>query len=450
MANSGTNLTVWKNAQFFFDATSDVPVLQSTTQYLYISTAGTGFNIGYYSLGSINLNYDLTAQGQGIHNVFQTTAINADGSVIAGSPSALTSNSIAVPPQTGASWGYGLTPAAAYANAPATGFVGPTTTPNTAFTGFLAGVMVGDSRTQYNGNSLLTQLKADFPNASPAIVLYNAGQPGDTLEMYSKGNASGRYTAIVNYIKGFNANFIQIALGTNDKKSTVAPLPAVFQALYQTLVDNLYADCPTLRAVVAQEIPYTVITGSNAPFDANSDALGQAYNAALGNLTRVTVGRGEYAATAAHPELTGSDGVHPTLTAAPNGQSAATGLGYAAQTAFWSAALQPVLSALPASQPAPLALPSAPALPTGTVPQVLTWASLPARATAFRLYKDGNTIPIYDGPLTTYTDAVAPASAHQYTLSVYNASGETLKTALTAVGTVLRARGSRPTFRGGH
>ena len=315
-------------------------------------------------------------------------------------------------------------------NAAANVFKGPTTAPNTALTGTLAGVMIGDSRTQYNGNALLTQLRANFPNAT--VNVYNAGQPGDPIEFYNKGNANGRYSGIVGYLNGMSATFAQIALGTNDKKNTLAPDPAVFQALYQNLVDNLYADVPTLRAVVAQEIPYTFVTGSGGVFDANSDARGIAYNAALGNLSRVTVGRGEYVATRDHTELTSADGVHPATTAAPNGGVPGVGPGYDAQTAYWAAALQPVLSALPTSQPPPPALSAAPALAAGTVPVVLTWGPLPARATAFRLYKDGGTVPIFDSPLLTYIDAVPPATAHTYALSAYNASGESAKTALTA------------------
>ena len=239
----------------------------------------------------------------------------------------------------------------------------PTVTPNTALTSALSGVLIGDSRTQYNGNYLTTRLRTNFPNS--VVTVYNAGQPGDTLEMYATGDASGRLTAIINYLNTVvsgGCNFAQICLGTNDKKNTVAPTAASFKAQMQALINSLFGNCSALKAIVVEEIPYTVPGSGGGLFDANSDALGQAYNAALGTLSYVTVGRGEYAATSTYPNLTSGDGVHPSTTAAANGSLPGSGPGYDAQTGIWAYNLQSVLSSLPAS--APTVTPGAPTIST--------------------------------------------------------------------------------------
>ena len=259
----------------------------------------------------------------------------------------------------GGVWAYGDT---VPSNAPAIAIPNPA--PITTVTGPLSFLLVGDSITQYQEQQFQDYLAAKFPKA--VVTSYNDGQPGSTLEDWLPGGYD--YFSIVQDCAVLQAKLVHIMLTTNDSKDGVATPAATVQANIQTLVDHIYADCPTVVAIQLECPPY-VVPGSLGTYSTASNIRLRAYADAFSNITRVHLGTDLYDFFASYPSLL-ADGVHPganSIGLNPSGQQALV--------AYWAQAAMPTLASLPLHQPAP------PGTPTATAQSITTTQATPVAVT---------------------------------------------------------------------
>lgn len=347
----GTHLEVWQSsANYYFDRTSEIDNAATSSQYVYI-TAGTGFQTGLYGIGAVNLNYSAPGTNADGTNLFALGRVNPDGSQYTGTGQMNPIATVAVPPQTGATWFYGTTVADVMAKvnaaqpAPVYSWTEPAV--NTALTsiGFIQAD--GDSRVQYQGNRLQAELQRLFPNA--AIQVNNGGAPGALTSAFLPGTA--RYTQLVQFLKTNNVKLYFLSTGVNDSKDSVATTPDLYQTETQQIVDALYTDVPTLRAVVLGEPFYSVPGSGGGDFDAAANTRQTQYIARQQSITRAIPMGGLDSFFRANPSKL-IDGLHPspgdgsTLTPPyPNND------GQAAEVSNWATGIANALANLPANQP---------------------------------------------------------------------------------------------------
>ena len=110
MAN-GNNFTVWQNSTaYYFDPTTPIAAGMGTG-YICIAS-GTGFQLGTYSINNYQPAYSAPGTNADGQNLVSLTRAKADGTQY--TTGQLTPvSSVAVPPQSGAVWGWGATVAAA-------------------------------------------------------------------------------------------------------------------------------------------------------------------------------------------------------------------------------------------------------------------------------------------------------------------------------------------------
>ena len=346
MAN-GNNLTVWQNSvTYYFDPTTPIPASMATG-YICIAS-GAGFQAGTYVITSYQAAYSAAGTNANGQNIVSLARAKADGTqYTTGQINPV--SSVAVPPQSGAVWGWGATVAAAQTAAgytpppPATTWTEPA--PNTAITGIGVMVFDGDSRVQYQGTRLQAELQSLFPNAG--ITANNTGSPGNVAADFAPGTA--RFTGIVNYLNSNASKVYFLSMGVNDSKDAVATTATAYQSQTQAIVDALFSQVATLLHVVLAEPFYTVPGSVSNVFTAASNTLQTAYIAALKNITRATYVPGLDTFFRAYPELL-VDGVHPTPGDMAGGGVATATDGQHYEVSNWATAIANAISP-PASNP---------------------------------------------------------------------------------------------------
>lgn len=338
MATTGTNLKAWPSAgDYVYDTVTPFQASDFAVGDHLTVAASAGFPGGTYAVRAL---FPAYATGtDGAQNMLQLGLLAAGSGYTAAASSATAG-------ATGGSYAKGD---GAPASAPAYPWSEPA--PNTALTGPLKVFNHGDSITQYQGARFQAELQKLFPNTQ--VLVYGDGLPGATLEQSLPGATNSRYPAMVSAINAGSYHVLHTMLGTNDSKRSVATASAQYQTNVQTIVDALYRDCPTLTTQVWDAPPFTVPGSGGGDFDAAANTLQRAYANALDSVSRITAGHGLYGFFAANPTLL-VDGVHPTP---GDGQNLTApypaGDGQAALVSRWATTIAPILSTIPASQPAP-------------------------------------------------------------------------------------------------
>ena len=254
-------------------------------------------------------------------------------------------------------------------------------------------------------------------NGFPGAVVINHGLDGQTAAGWAKstGLDSNYNQTMAEGAAGNSVNaLIYVDVGFNDINSG---------STAQAYHDNLLAAVNFWVAdgyAVMLSYPFGCGTAGTTSQKANN-AIVQSLSTQIDSIiatnpARVFKGVDNYSLFAANDSFFSGDGVH---------QLASGDVGIAAQLGPRMAQVMTALTVPPV----------APASLSAAAPQASAVLSWPAStgATGYKIRRDGVTTPIYTGPLLTFTDAFALGTSHTYTVTAYNAAGESAATtAITA------------------
>ncbi len=335
-------------------------------------------NGGYAeTITQVVANYDMTAQGQGVHNVV------------------ILSDAHAYP---GADFG-------AWVFTDGLGW-GDTAPPVTASLDTI--LHIGDSITAALG--VTDREREAYAATGRTVTEINRGISGTNTNDWLPGGANLAPALAAGTAAG--AGTLELMLGTNDAREAVSA--GTYLANMQAIISAALAPGTGIQLVKVFEIPFVVPDAYNGLWPHDNEPLITAYNASHLQLTGVTLaGQGAYQFFKTYPELLG-DGVHPNT-------EGAVQLGR-----IWAGIAPDYLPPVP------------PATPTSFIagaPKItLSWGSVDG-ATGYRLYRDDDTTPVYDGIALAYPEAVS-SETHLYTVSSYNANGESPKSAAVSAGII--------------
>ena len=133
------------------------------------------------------------------------------------------------------------------------------------FTASIRMMFIGDSITEQSNTQALDRLTEIFPSAS-SIISRNRGVGGSKTFDWEPGDAN--YDNAVAQAVSDGTTIVSIMLGTNDVAAVDFNVTTSISSL-QNLLDNLWADIPTLQFILVNDIP--------SPQGANAEA----YNALI-------------------------------------------------------------------------------------------------------------------------------------------------------------------------
>lgn len=168
----------------------------------------------------------------------------------------------------------------------------------TSYTGSVKLLFVGDSITIAQFYQMTAELLRVFPNASSRVNT-NKGVAGSTLQQWQPGQTY--YNSAVTSANAAGSTVCSIMLGTNNSGVGSGGAAALIP-LYQTLVDGLFADIPTLTKIILQYVTSPSGAAFTTTLNANLPSVG--HGVIMGNLDAYNI-------FAANHQLFDPDLIHP-------------------------------------------------------------------------------------------------------------------------------------------